>query len=664
MARTGLVALIVAIGIAVPASAQDVIVVTGDRTGEVRDAAALSIGVIGAAEIAEIAAQHPAELLNREAGVFIHRGNGAEHLTAIRSPVLTGGAGAGGFLYLEDGIALRAPGFANVNGLFEDIGPLAGAVEVLRGPGPSLYGSNALHGLVNTRTPDPAATPSRLVAEAGRFGRYRGEVVLARPGETVSSLIAVSARHEDGWREAAGLDHVRALVRADGEARGIDWRFTAALVQLNQETAGYAADYRDRAVARANGDPEAFRDAIAGRMSLALRGQAPEGWTWSLTPHWRANAMDFRMHFFPTDPLEESGHRSAGVQGALYRERGAWRITLGSDLEWTRGWLSETQENPTRFSFVQGDHYDYAVDARVAALYARTRWQASERLSLIAGARWEATRFDYDNRLPDGSVGRYLRLPDRSDDFSTFAPDFGFLFEVTENASLFGRVARGVRAPQTAELYRLQPGQTIAGIEPETLDSAELGWRQDIGAGRIEITAFAMEKSNVFFRDADGFNVTDGATDHHGVEFDIAWPLTGTLEAGLTGTWARHTYAFDRPVSAASEGIAKGNDVDTAPRWLWTGRLAWTPLPQADVSLEWTHVGAYFTDAGNLNTYEGHDLLTLRAQYRVSERTTLYGAIRNLTGEAYANRADYAFGNARYFPGEPRNVTVGIRVTG
>ena len=121
--------MVTALALSGTASAQDVIVVTGDRTGEVRDAAALSIGVIDAGEIAEIAAQHPAELLNREAGVFIHRGNGAEHLTAIRSPVLTGGAGAGGFLYLEDGIALRAPGFANVNGLFEDIGPLAGALE-------------------------------------------------------------------------------------------------------------------------------------------------------------------------------------------------------------------------------------------------------------------------------------------------------------------------------------------------------------------------------------------------------------------------------------------------------------------------------------------------------------------------------------------------------
>jgi len=42
---------------------------------------------------------HPAERLNTVAGVNIHRGSGQEHLTAIRSPVLTGGAGAGSFLF-------------------------------------------------------------------------------------------------------------------------------------------------------------------------------------------------------------------------------------------------------------------------------------------------------------------------------------------------------------------------------------------------------------------------------------------------------------------------------------------------------------------------------------------------------------------------------------
>ena len=90
---------------------------------------------------------HPAELLNTVAGVNIHRGSGQEHLTAIRSPVLTGGAGAGSFLYTLDGVPLRAAGFANVNALLEAPTEIADRIEVFKGPGPANFGSNALHGL-------------------------------------------------------------------------------------------------------------------------------------------------------------------------------------------------------------------------------------------------------------------------------------------------------------------------------------------------------------------------------------------------------------------------------------------------------------------------------------------------------------------------------------
>jgi len=72
---------------------------------------------------------HPAEALNRSAGVNIHRGSGQEHLTAIRSPVLTGGAGAGSFLFLENGIPTRAAGFGNVNSLFESATEFADQVR-------------------------------------------------------------------------------------------------------------------------------------------------------------------------------------------------------------------------------------------------------------------------------------------------------------------------------------------------------------------------------------------------------------------------------------------------------------------------------------------------------------------------------------------------------
>ena len=55
-----------------------------------------------------ISPTHLSEALNGISGVNIHRGSGQEHLTSIRSPVLTGGSGAGSFLYMEDGVPLRS----------------------------------------------------------------------------------------------------------------------------------------------------------------------------------------------------------------------------------------------------------------------------------------------------------------------------------------------------------------------------------------------------------------------------------------------------------------------------------------------------------------------------------------------------------------------------
>ena len=54
-------------------------------------------------------------------------------------------------------------------------------------------------------------------------------------------------------------------------------------------------------------------------------------------------------------------------------------------------------------------------------------------------------------------------------------------------------------------------------------------------------------------------------------------------------------------------------------------------------------------------------MFNFRSVYDVSETLETYFIIRNLLDEKYADRADFAFGNERYFPGEPINVTVGIR---
>ena len=118
------------------------IVVTSHRTEQSRLLHAGNVERLDAETLEDVKHHHMHELLTRVSGVWLSRGSGQEHLTAIRSPVLTGAGSCGAFLFLEDGIPIRPAGFCNVNSLFEINTEQAQSVEVIRGPGNALYGSN------------------------------------------------------------------------------------------------------------------------------------------------------------------------------------------------------------------------------------------------------------------------------------------------------------------------------------------------------------------------------------------------------------------------------------------------------------------------------------------------------------------------------------------
>jgi len=645
---------------------RDVVVVTGTRSEALQSQSPLATAVLDREEIQQIGAHHVSEALNRLPGVNLHRGNGAEHLTAIRSPVLTGSQGAGSFLYLEDGVPLRAAGFANINGLFEAADSLAGRIEVVRGPGSAAYGSNALHGLVNVLTPEPETAGRTVSLEAGSYGRAGLRASLGGDTRFGSGWLGLGLRHEDGWRDDAALDRRVLQARLDGRSGQTDWSLRVSAVDLEQETATFVNGFRayeDEGASRRNADPEAFRNAYALRAALHLEHPLSETLSAQTVLFSRSNDMQFRMHFLPSEALEDSGHDSVGIQSALVWTLDRSVIRLGVDADLTEGVLSEIQTRPTLGPFVQGDHYDYEVSARTLASFLMAELQVTPRLRLDAGVRWEGTRYDYANAAPDGVVGRYLRLPDRQDSFDTLAPHAGWIYTVNDVVSVFGRAARGVRAPQTAELYRLQPGQSVEGIEPETLDSLESGIRLNSTSGRyqVELTGYVMRKDNVILRDADGLTVTGAKTRHHGVELEAGVSLTDQIRLQGAVSWAVHEYDFNGGASAGSEQIRKGARIDTAPEWLSNLRLIWDATDQLRFETEWVHVGEYFADAGNTALYDGHDLLHVRAAVEVRDNLSVYLAARNVLDERYAERADFAFGQYRYFPGEPLTLNLGVR---
>lgn len=637
--------------------------VWGDRTLEQPG----SFSALYSDAIEAIGADHPAEILNQAPGVNVQMNSGQEHLISLRSPVLTGGSGQGSFLILENGVPTRASAFGNVNALLEPHHEIAEAIEVVRGPASAKYGSNAVHGLFNFILPYAGGDPELTInASASTLNRYKTDLI-AR-GETASfgGFAALSLVDDTGWRDNSGLEQQKASALAEFELGQFDVTAWANYSNLNQETAGFIQGvdaYKDETIASSNPNPEAFRDATSARAAMRLEQEFDFG-TLIITPYARSQDMTFLMHFLAWQPLEKNGHDSVGIFASMEQPMESVVVRYGTQLEWADGYLRETQSQP--FGFFPGDsrfpvgvHYDYTVETQLAALWGEVEWQVSDRVSVLGGLRAETHRYDYQTDAPIGINGRFNVPGDREDSFDLFTPKFGVIWEANDDITLFANYARGERAPQATDLYRLQNNQAVGEIEVETLDSFEIGARGFLFEDRFvyDVAAYTMEKDNFFFRDAQGLNVIDGKTEHLGVEVDGTFYITETLILSGQLSWSDQTYAFDR----AANGIVSGNRIDTAPEWLGDLSLEWRNEKGAEVSLSAEFIGEYFTDPANSRTYPGHTVFTARGAYPVTDTLEVYAIARNLFDTRYADRADFAFGNERYFPGEPANLTIGFR---
>ncbi len=161
------------------AGLSDTIVVTDSGAPQSIDQATKAITVIGVEEIAARNEFSLAEILRSTPGVQIRNSGGLGQLTQIRVRGLRPDATA----ILIDGMRFRDPSTTqgDATSFVSNLNFVnASRVEVLRGSGSSLYGSNAVGGTVNMVT-DPGGSPlhGQLQAEGGGLGFLRGRATLA-----------------------------------------------------------------------------------------------------------------------------------------------------------------------------------------------------------------------------------------------------------------------------------------------------------------------------------------------------------------------------------------------------------------------------------------------------------------------------------------------------
>jgi outer membrane receptor protein involved in Fe transport len=658
--------------VAAPRGLPDEIFVTGTRYPVPALEFAGNTARVDEDRIALLNATHIHEAGTQIPGVWLSRGSGQEHLTAIRSPVLTGPGSCGSFLILEDGVSIRPTGFCNVNELFELPSEQATAIEVIRGPGTALYGSNAVHGTLNALLPAPGLDTLQASGETGPNRFLRGKLLAGVGGDGPGTGLVggLLLDHDGGFRADSGYRQAKGFLKYATALSGGRLEVGFSGTVLDQETAGFIVgedSYEDEAIRETNPNPESYRDASSQRLTTRWQpagNTADDGW--DVIGFVRHSDMDFLQHFLLGQPTEKNGQTSGGVTLLRYGRLGQARVTAGFDAEIARGWLEEFQSQPEIGTPPRpaGLHYDYDAWQWLASPYVQGEYPLTDRLSLTGGLRLEWLRYDYDNRMLAGNTRDdgtpctpdclFNRPADRSDSFTSLAPNVGINYRPGEHTAVYATLTRGFRAPQAAELYRLQAGQDVADLDAESIDSLEAGWRWQSAQLQVEAAAFAMRKKDYVLQDSNRYNVSNGESEHLGVELGVDLTSDAGFYASLAATWARQTYAFDAVITGG-ETITDGNDIDTAPRTLGSLRLGWAGnavLAEA----EWVHQGGYYLTAQEAQDYPGHDLLNLRAAWDVTPHWTTTVRLNNVTDERYADRADFAFGNYRYFPGREREL--------
>ena len=633
--------------------------VSATRTDDIPGKAAL----LDESDVKDTGAVHPAELMDQVPGVWISRGGGQENLTALRSAVFTGPGSCGEFLFAEDGVPVRPSGFCNVNQFIEINSEQAGGIEVLSGTSAgSFYGANAIHGVINTLSlPLEERHSMRLEGGPNDYAR-----MLWQEGDD-DSYLALNTAHDGGYVDSSGYDQQKMSWKQRQQFSNVSLTHYLTAAHLDQQSIGYLEGedaYKDSYRRRDNSRPDSYRDADAIRYVQSWDWQAGE-YQHSVKPYLRHTEMDFTQQFVFPQAFEKNGHNSAGVQWIFKHDDFDWGVWQGgADIDLARAWTKEWQEAPATPFSPQGIHYDYSVDMKTAGLWQDLVWHISDRLDGQAGIRADRVLYDYDNQTANGRAGKFMRPADRADGFTLVSPRVGLVYTDGFNNEWYASAATGNRAPQTAELYRLQGLQTEASIGAVSADGGEIGWRgsvaeRDGGNTRWKVALYDTHEKHVIIRNANNVLSDDAKVKDRGVEITLEQYWSAGWFAGVAATYAEHRYnsaVFDRSTSVDN------NIMDTAPRTLGSAHVGWQQ-DKTRIELEWQHMGDYYLDPEHAFSYEGHDLLHLRAQYGLDSAWTVYARLMNVTDDDYAERADvtaFPVEVPRYFVGLPRSLYLGV----
>ena len=678
-----------------PVEIADVVVTASGFEQRIEQAPA-SISLISGEEIRSQRAGSIAELLASVPGVDV----GAPVGKTGGMTINIRGMGSDYTLILIDGRRQNTAGSVTPNGFGETstsfLPPVSAIerVEVVRGPVSTLYGSDAIGGVINIITRKVgdswAGTASMNATLQGddEFGNLYGGDLYAN-GPLIRDRLGLAIRGSYLTREDSALTYetvngVQTPVGGFGRSAAESEIWTAG-GRLSLTPHPDHDLWLDLDVARqwyANSNAELGTNTTAGGYADALefnRDQAVLAHDWVLpfgrlenTQSWGRTETIGRI--IPPGVPGAGGPRTLETESVILDTKfsSAWRnhtFTVGGQY-WDATMVDGVA--PQAFEFTQ------------SALFAEDEWRFTDTLALTVGGRF--------------------------DDHSTFGDQFSprayLVWNAADHWTVKGGVSRGFKTPR---LEQLAPGINgfgqqgrlpllgSPGLQPETSTATEIAvfydnrddfrasltlfdnqFEDKIASGTPVVNcAFGISAADYaagnypqsgctdvgFFPNAPTFgqsvNIDQAVT--RGAEIAARWRATEAWTISANYTWTD---------SEQKSGSSRGLPLTDTPAHMLNASLNWEASDRLSLWLRGEHRSERYRGQGAarnaLGDYKAYELFHLGGAFQINDRVTLNAVVYNLLDEDFVSLIPYgtpvAYGSEYANNQEPRRLWVSMRV--
>ena len=614
----------------------ETVVVTATRTPQPLDLTGTSMSVITADDLKNQQTTVVTEILAETPGLMVNRNGGTGQLTSISLR----GAETGQTVVLIDGVRINDPSATDEGAILSDV--LVNnidRIEVLRGPQSTLYGSDAIGGVVNILTKRGGDTPfgGTAMAEAGSFDTWHLNAATNGAADNVEYGAALNyfntggisaADSRNGNNEADAYDNFGATFNTRAHF-GQDWS-----VDLRGYYTHGHDDFDDNfppplfqiADSAANNSNELFAsyagvNAVLGPVQNRLALIATHG------------ARDY------FDSASDTVHLNYDYRGNATRFEYQGIVDFNPANQLTFG--AETEERSFRNdSFGLNALFSPPVQQghdRISSGYAQMQSTFFDQLTLTGGVR-------YDD---DEEFGGHTSLKIAG---AWQVPGWGTTFRAN--------YGDGFKAPSLYESFS-QYSNPLHPLQPETAKGWEIGADQMLLDNRLRASLTYFERhthnqidfQNCFFPaeapgcpfrlNQFGYYENLDRTSASGFEAEIDAHITDTLS--LTADYTNLT----------AKNVLTGTELARRPHSSASGTITWLPLPELTLGTSVVFVGDRFDDGGNFKPLDSNTTANLFGSYAITDKLELFARIENLADErselvsGYGRMGRAAYGGIR-----------------